>query len=202
MKKRFCALLCAALTLTFAARAEEPAPEATAEIVNIEAVQVGSPVTPAPESSAAPELTASVAPSPTPDAGLVRMGFEDGFALVLPEGWRYYPLDEAMAAQGVVYCLSDAEAQNWLYIQRWDSDCADMNALKALIDRSTEPQTSGVYNFNGQDFVVYDLAEGDLSCCAALWRDSIINFVFTPQSDADFMAVAAQVMDSFSELAI
>lgn len=156
----------------------------------------------APRAEETAEPTPSAAPETSAPAEMktVRVGFEDGFSLKLPEGWRYYPLDEAMAAQGVNYCLSDADGENWLYIQRWESDCADMNELKALVDRSTKPQTSGVYNFNGTDFLVYDLTEGDVSCCAALRDGAILNFVFTPQSSADYMAVSAQIMNSFAEL--
>ena len=130
----------------------------------------------------------------------MRVGFEDGFSLELPEGWLYHPVTEAMAEQGVVYCLSDAAGIGWLYIQNWSTDCADLDELKAQIDRTTELQTSGVYDFNGTNFVVYDLTEGDVSCCAALVDGRVLNLVFTPQSDADFMAVAAHILNTFEIL--
>ena len=130
----------------------------------------------------------------------MRIGFEDGFALHLPEGWLFHPTSAEMAEQGVVYCLSDAEGAGWLHIQCWETDCADLDALKELIDRTTDIQTSGVYSFNGTDFVVYDLTEGDVSCCAALADGKVINLVFTPQSDADFMAIAVQILNTFELL--
>ena len=105
-----------------------------------------------------------------------------------------------MAQSGVLYCLSDAAANRWLYIQSWSTDCADIDALCALIRETAQPQTSGVYEFNGTQFVVYDLTEGDVSCCAALLGDRVLNFVFTPQSDSDFMVIAAQIIGTFAVL--
>lgn len=134
-------------------------------------------------------------------AASVILGFEDGFSLELPAGWMYYTITAEMAAQGVLYCLSDESAQRWLYIQSWNTDCQDIDALQDLIDRSAAPQTSGIYTFNGTDFVIYDLVEGDVSCCAALLDGRVLNFVFTPQSDAAFMATATQIIGSFGVLA-
>ena len=127
---------------------------------------------------------------------MLRVGFEDGFSLNLPEGWLHYPVGEEMTRQGVNYCLSDASAQRWLYIQIWKSECADADELAALIERTASPRSSGAYSFNGVDCVIYDLAAGDVSCCAALLDGSIVNFVFTPQSDGDYMMTAAQIMSS------
>ena len=201
MTKWICALLAAALALSCAALAEPEATAAPAEILSIEAVPVSTP-TPQPEAgpSAAPAGEGEAAPVEIQRAKGVLLSFEDGFSLELPEGWLYHGLSAEMAETGVLYCLSDAEGAAWLYIQSWTTDCADMNALSALIERGTKPQTSGVYPFNGTDFVVYDLTEGDVSCCAALLDGRILNFVFTPQSDADYMATAAQIMSTFTVL--
>lgn len=152
-------------------------------------------------SDAPDEAEASPTPSAAPAAtGPVTLAFEDGFTLEFPEGWLYHEISDEMAGVGVYYALSDATGACQLYIQSWLSDCADMNALKELIDRTTHPQTSGVYSFNGTDFVVYDLSTGDVSCCAALKDGRVLNFVFTPQSDPDFMLTAAQIMSSYTAL--
>ena len=151
-----------------------------------------------PEASVQPDKSA--APMQSPEIPVI-IGFEDGFRLELPAGWKYYTITEEMAAQGVLYCLSDESAQRWLYIQSWNTDCTDIDALQDLIERSAAPQTSGIYTFNGTDFVIYDLVEGDVSCCAALVDNRVLNFVFTPQSDAAFMATATQVIGSFGILA-
>ena len=190
MKRWICALMAALLALSACALAEAtPAP--TAEIIRIEAV---------PVATAAPSASAEATPEATPEPSGIQLGFEDGFSLELPEGWLYHDRSAEMAEAGVAYCLSDAAGACSLYIQVWNTDCADLNEFKALIDRTTQPQTSGVYAFNGTDFVVYDLTEGDVSCCAALLDGRALNFVFTPQSDADYMAVAAGIMSSFTIL--
>lgn len=154
--------------------------------------------TAATDAPATPE--ASIAPTEAPDEPVI-LGFEDSFSLELPAGWKYYAINAEMAAQGVLYCLSDESAQRWLYIQNWDTDCADIDSLQDLIDRTAAPQTSGIYTFNDTDFVIYDLVEGDVSCCAALVDGRVLNFVFTPQSDAAFMATATQIIGSFGVLA-
>ena len=187
MKKYLCALL--ALMLLFGmAVAEVEEPET--EITSVE--ESAEPIEETPEATEAPAATKAPA--------TVRIGFEDGFSLELPESWLYHPVNEEMAGQGVVYCLSDANEAGWLYVQNWSTDCTDINALEELINRTADLQTSGVYNFNGTDFVVYDLNTGDVSCCAALLDGRVLNLVFTPQSDADFMAVAAQILATFEIL--
>lgn len=130
--------------------------------------------------------------------GSVRLGFAEGFRLDLPEGWLHYEVSEEMQQQGVLYCLSDAEAARWLYIQRWDGECADADALLELVNTTAAPVSSGKFDFNGSEFVIYDLEEGDVSCCATILNGSILNFVFTPQSDAEFMVTAAQVIGTYS----
>lgn len=192
MKRWFCALLVALMLAGCMACAESTeAPEA--EEVQIDALEEGA-VSAQPVASAAPEDGDADADE------TVRIGFEDGFALELPEGWLYHPTTEDMANDGVIYCLSDADGAGWLYIQLWNTDCGELTELKALIDRTTDIQTSGIYSFNGTNFVVYDLTEGDVSCCAALMDGKVLNLVFTPQSDADFMAVAAQILNTFELL--
>ena len=193
MKKYLCALLAACLLICGMALAETEEPEAEIPELEITAAEEESgEEADEPEETEVPEET----PAPTG----VRMGFEDGFAITLPDGWRYHAVTEEMAEHGVTYCLSDAAGTGWLYVQNWFTDCATLDELKELIDRTTQLQTSGIYTFNGTDFVVYDLTEGDVSCCAALLDGRALNLVFTPQSDADFMAVAAWILSTFEIL--
>lgn len=128
----------------------------------------------------------------------VRIAFEDGFSLEFPDGWQYYEPNEELRAEGVLYCLSDAASENWLYIQIQDAQYDSIDALHASICADDEVKFSGVYNFGGVPFVVYDLAEGDVSCCAALLEGKLLRFSFTPQSDSAFMAVASRIMGSFA----
>lgn len=203
MKKILCALMCALLMLAPALAEGEAEPEIVSlEEGSVSVASVGtSAETATPDETAGePAPAASAAPAETAAPDTVRIGFEDGFALELPEGWQYHPTTQEMKDQGVAYCLSDADGAGWLYVQIWNTDCADINDLKALIDRTADIQTSGIYGFNDTDFVVYDLIESDVSCCASLLGGRVLNLVFTPQSDAGFMAVAAQILNTFERL--
>ena len=130
----------------------------------------------------------------------IALGFEDGFALDLPADWLHYPLTKEMADMGVLYCLSDAAAEHWLYIQSWKTDCADMNQLLDVISAASDPGNSGIREFNGVEFIIYNIAAENISCCAAMVGDEVLNFVFTPQSDMDFMAKAVQIIGTFREV--
>lgn len=177
MKKTLCALL--ALLCMMAGSSATALAEAT-ETEEIEIVPV--------------QLTTE---APAAKSGVL-LGFEEGFALELPECWKCYAPDAEMRENDVSYCLSDADGARWLYIQRWASDRADIEALNQQIEQKAQPRTSGVYNYNGVDFVVYDLAEGDVSCCATLLNGDVLNFAFTPQSDREYMLIAIKIMGSFA----
>ena len=68
----------------------------------------------------------------------VLLGFEDGFALELPAGWKRYVPDAEMRENDISYCLSDADGTRWLYIQKWESDCTDIEALNRQIAEEAE----------------------------------------------------------------
>ena len=201
MKQFICALL-ALMLLGCGALAQEA--DATTEptpTVEAAAENVSGAIAPAEVvTSSAPEATQAATEEPDAAQDAVTLAFEDGFSLELPADWLHYEVSDEMAQSGVLYCLSDAAAERWLYIQSWTTDCADIHALCALIQQTAQPQTSGVYEFNGTQFVVYDLTEGNVSCCAALLGDRVLNFVFTPQSDSDFMVIAARIIGTFTVL--
>lgn len=199
MKRVFCLLMAALLCCAaFAALAEDIAIAPAA----IETPENGE-VTPAAETPAAETAAAEATEAPQATEAAVQesvaLAFEDGFALDLPADWKHYPLSEEMANQGVLYCLSDADAERWLYIQEWKTDCADMDALLKVISAASDPGNSGIREFNGTDFIIYNIAAENVSCCAAMVGDRVLNFVFTPQSDMDFMAQAVQIIGTFRE---
>lgn len=130
--------------------------------------------------------------------GCIRIAFEDGFSLQFPEDWQYYAPDEDMRTAGIHYCLSNADGSCWLYIGSQESALEGIDALHECILSKDDVKLSGVYSFGGVPFVVYDLAEGDVSCCAALLDGKELFFRFTPQSDSAFMALATQIMYSFA----
>ena len=188
MKKLIC-LAIALILISAAAFAED------VTIIDISAIEAAPVATIEPEETPVPASPAQQAE----EAG-VKVEFEDGFALTFPDGWMQYEVSDEAAESGVFYCLSDADAAHWLYIQKWNTDCADVSALDALIRRAAKPQSSTVHAFNDTDFIVYDLAEGDVSCCATLVDGAVLNFVFTPQSDAEYMATAVQIIGTFTVL--
>ena len=202
MKQFVCALLALMLMIPCSALAREATdaagPSATASTESDSAFAPAEVIT----ADAEDEPAASEVPQqePTVEPSYLTLAFEDGFSLELPEGWLHYEVSDEMAQSGVLYCLSDAAGARWLYIQSWSTDCTDINALCTLIQETSQPQTSGVYDFNGTQFVVYDLTDADVSCCAALLNGRVLNFVFTPQSDADFMVIAARIIGTFTAL--
>ena len=177
MKRIFCLVLAVCCALLGTAVAE----------VEIQPAVIETP-------SANTEATEAAAPE------MITLGFEDGFALDLPADWKHYPLTKEMADMGVLYCLSDAEAAHWLYIQSWKSDCADMDQLLEVISAASDPGNSGIREFNGNEFIIYNIAAQNVSCCAAMAGGRVLNFVFTPQSDMDFMAQAVQIIGTFREI--
>ena len=197
--------ICALLTLTLlccGALAQEI--DATAESTATASAEPDSAFAPeqviTADAEETPEATEAPEEEPAAEPTYLTLAFEDGFSLELPADWLHYEVSDEMAQSGVLYCLSDAAANRWLYIQSWSTDCADIDALCALIRETAQPQTSGVYEFNGTQFVVYDLTDEDVSCCAALLNDRVLNFVFTPQSDSDFMVIAARIIGTFTVL--
>ena len=187
MKKIFCLVLvlCCAMFSTAMAEIEiQPAVIETPAAVTAEATEV-------PETGDAPEETLSET---------VTLGFEDGFALDLPADWLHYPLTQEMADMGVIYCLSNASGECWMYIQSWKTDCADMDELLNVISAASDPGNSGIREFNGNEFIIYNIAAENVSCCAAMVGDRVLNFVFTPQNDMDFMAKAVQIIGTFREV--
>ena len=201
MKQFICALL--ALTLLCCGALAQEA-SVTAESTATASAEPDSAFAPeqviTADAEETPEATEAPEEEPAAEPTYLTLAFEDGFSLELPEGWLHYEVSDEMAQSGVLYCLSDAAANRWLYIQSWSTDCADIDALCALIRETAQPQTSGVYEFNGTQFVVYDLTDEDVSCCAALLNDRVLNFVFTPQSDSDFMVIAARIIGTFTVL--
>ena len=201
MKQFICALL--ALTLLCCGALAQEA-SVTAESTATASAEPDSAFAPeqviTADAEETPEATEAPEEEPAAEPTYLTLAFEDGFSLELPADWLHYEVSDEMAQSGVLYCLSDAAAERWLYIQSWTTDCADVDTLCTLIQQTAQPQTSGVYEFNGTQFVVYDLTEGDVSCCAALLGDRVLNFVFTPQSDADFMVIAARIIGTFTVL--
>ena len=195
MKKLFCLALVLCCMLTGAAVAEIEIQPAVIETPAAQSENTASEPETSPETEVQPTEEAQALPQET-----VTLGFEDGFALDLPADWKHYPLTREMADMGVLYCLSNASGECRMYIQRWNTDCADMEQLLGVISAASDPGNSGIREFNGTEFIIYNIAAENVSCCAAMVDGRVLNFVFTPQNDMDFMARAVQIIGTFREI--
>ena len=129
-------------------------------------------------------------------AGTVNVTFEDGFSLSLPADWVSYEVAPELQDIGFIYCLGNKDAAQLMYIQRWNTDIASIEDLRASLEVREEIKLSASQASN--DFLLYSFTGSDCSGCAALLDGSILNLLFTPQSDSEMMLIAATALDSFT----
>ena len=145
----------------------------------------------------APDEVAALTGEAEPEAG-VTVWFEEGFGLSIPEGWVSYPVQAADQAEGVRYALGDGSGERFLFIQLKPTALRNADALSSAIEGEDGLTKTGELSFGGNRFVAFiDLAQ-NASCCATIWGDRLAVFMFTPQSDADFMLTATQLMQTFA----
>lgn len=138
-------------------------------------------------------ISMAIAEEPAPS---VNVTFEDGFSLSLPADWVSYEVDSALAENGYIYCLGSADGAQLMYIQRWATDLATIDDLRVALDARDEIELSAAEASNG--FLMYSFSGADCSGCAALFNGSILNLLFTPQSDSEMMLIAATALESFT----
>lgn len=126
----------------------------------------------------------------------VNVTFEDGFTLPLPADWVSYAVDPALAEQGYIYCLGSADGAQLMYIQRWSTGLTDMGSLREAMASRDEIELRDSENTDG-DSLFYSFTAADASGCMLLYESSILNLVFTPQSDANLMLTAAMIAEGF-----
>ena len=119
--------------------------------------------------------------------------FDEGFSLRLPAGWVSYPAEGA----GVRYALGDGTGGRYLYILAQDAPFEDFDALQAAVAEGGREPT-GALDMKGQPFAAFIAPDLNASGCATLLGGELITFLFTPQSDSEYMLAAAQIMDSFA----
>ncbi len=195
-----------------AAGTEEEAPAATEAEAPAEAAEAdGEPAqttnaTEIPEAEATPEPDAEpteqpeTEPTEAPAPETCAVWFEEGFGLSLPGDWLSYPVSDADRAAGIRYALGDSAGANMLYIQFKPTRMADTDALAEAVESTDGLDKTGTLTFGGTDFVTFIDSRQNASCCATLWGDELAVFVFTPQTDSDFMLTASQLMESFNTL--
>ncbi len=135
------------------------------------------------------------------DDETVRIEFEDGFALSVPADWVSYDVSEAFEELGYRYCLGSADGERLMYIQFWDTECTTLYELETVLSAREEIvlRTDGE-SAADSTFLMYNFADEDLSGGATLLDGVILNLVFSPQSDADNMLIAATILESYEEL--
>ena len=193
MKRWISILLAACLLAGCAALAEEesagklPAPEVVAELTDVDEETA--------EEAEAPEAADS------PEAGEdFELWFEEGFSLTLPGGWVSYAVSDQDREAGVRYALGDGTGARNLYIQVADTSIADVDALSEAVENTDGLNKTGDLTFGGVEFVAFIDAAQNASCCATLLDGALATFVFTPQTDSDYMLTVSRVMESFNKL--
>lgn len=188
--KKLLAILLALCLLTVGAALAEAAktePEATE---SADAAQ-DADLLPSPE-----EVTDAAADAQEPSPSYV-VWFEEGFGLSLPEGWVRYEISDADAEAGVRYALGDGSGENFLYIQLTPTELSSFGALSRAVDARPDYAKTGSLTFGGVEFVTFIDGDRNASCCATLWDRNLLAFIFTPQSDLDYMLVVSKVMETF-----
>lgn len=131
----------------------------------------------------------------------VRLEFEDGFSLALPTEWVSYEVPGELTEQGFLYCLGSADGAQLLYIQRWPTDCGNLDDLRTALQSHEEISLgSNLESASGTPFLMYSFNEADCSGCMTLLNGDVLNLLFSPRSDDDAMLIAANVMDSYAVL--
>lgn len=127
--------------------------------------------------------------------------FEEGFSLDLPEGWVSYPADEAARSGDIHYILSDSTASRYMYILYRPTTYEDISQLDAAISADKGYEKTGDLVFDGRSFIAFSIPGQDTSGCMTLHEGNLLTFVYTPQSDSDYMMLAASIMDTFNSIA-
>ena len=208
MKKWLVILIAALLTVGPMAWAEEteasdPAPQAEETAVPEMDGEAALEQAEAPAAEAGENVSDEIA-LPAPEeveartAGPVELWFEEGFGLTLPVGWVSYPVSEADQASGVRYALGDGSGERFLFIQLTPTGLHNMAELSEAVDAGEAFSKRGALTFNGTEFTTFIDSAANTSCCATLWGNQLLMFMFTPQSNAGFMLTAPQIMETFT----
>ena len=130
------------------------------------------------------------------EGGAFTLRFDEGFSLSLPEGWVSYPVED----ESIRYALGDGSGERMLYIQMQPTGIADTDALSEAVENTDGLNRTGALTFGDTAFVAFIDPRRNASCCATLWNGELAVFMFTPQTDSDYMLTVSQLMESFNRL--
>lgn len=131
-------------------------------------------------------------------ADVFTLWFEEGFSLDIPEGWVSYAVPQEDAADGIRYALGDGLGERYLYIRTEKTEITDFEGLRAAIEAREDCSKPNELSLNGQPFASFVLRNANTSGCATLYDGQLLTFLFTPQSDQEYMLLLARIMASFS----
>lgn len=127
--------------------------------------------------------------------------FEEGFSLDFPEGWVSYPVDETARENDIRYILGNGEATRYMYILYRPTTYADVAELDIAVAMDEAFEKTGNLVFDGRSFIAFAMPGQDVSGCMTLHDGHLLTFVYNPQSDSDYMMLAASIMDTFKSVA-
>ena len=127
--------------------------------------------------------------------------FEEDFSLDLPAGWVSYPVSEEDRAGDIRYILGNGEGTRLMYILCRPTTYESIDALNTAVLADEDYEKTGDLVFDGQPFIAFALSGQDISGCMTLHDGNLLTFVYSPQSDSEYMMLAASIMDTFNSIA-
>lgn len=122
--------------------------------------------------------------------------FDEGFSLALPQGWVSYPAGE----DGIRYALGDGSGERFLYILAEPTQFEAFDQMCAAIESRGDCGKAGTLDLNGQPFAAFIVQKLNASGCATLQNGEVLVFLFTPQTDSDYMLTVAKIMASYKRM--
>ena len=121
------------------------------------------------------------------------LAFDEGFTLALPEGWVSYPVEDDV----IRYALGDGSGERFLYILAEPTELETFEAVQAALESGEGIGKTSALDLNGQPFATFIAQDLNASGCATLLNGETLTFLFTPQTDSEYMFTVAQIMASF-----
>ena len=121
------------------------------------------------------------------------LAFDEGFTLALPEGWVSYPVEDST----IRYALGDGSGERFLYILAEPTALQTFEEVQSALESGGNIGKTSALDLNGQPFAAFIAQNLNASGCATLLNGETLTFLFTPQSDSEYMLTVARIMASF-----
>ena len=126
----------------------------------------------------------------------VRVDFEDGFSLTVPADWVSFEANGEALEHGILYVLGSADGARQMYVQQWDTQYETLSQLEEALRERDDLQLLNPESIGSNAFLMYGFTDRDCTGCLTVHSGTVLNLMFAPQSDAEFMAIVATIMDS------